>query len=29
MNYTEDDTANIVQQYMDNPTRETGNSWVG
>ena len=25
MNYTEDDTANIVQQYMDNPTRETVN----
>ena len=23
MNYSEDDTANIVQQYMDNPTRET------
>ena len=23
MNYNEDDTANIVQQYMDNPTRET------
>ena len=23
MNYTEDDTANIVQQYMENPTRAT------
>ena len=23
MNYTEEETANIVQQYMDNPTRET------
>ena len=23
MNYTEDDKANIVQQYMENPTRAT------
>lgn len=25
MNYTEDDTANIVKQYEENPTRDTVN----